>query len=156
MYIDQLEDAEERNKYRDLRDEAAFSFEDDLGFNAWQLSPLFDKEYKEIIGKDSVLGYYTKDRKDFNFIETHLHTAVYLSRQIFRKFSGYLIITDKNAEGIKIEMEGQTAFTVSGIDKQKVGQVAAEIRSFRPPEPYKGKGIRYADEYILKKEGKKK
>ena len=59
-------------------------------------------------------------------------------------------------EGIKIDMENQTEFTVSGIDKQKVGQVAAEIRSFRPPEPYKGKGIRYADEYILRKEGKKK
>jgi large subunit ribosomal protein L6 len=45
---------------------------------------------------------------------------------------------------------------VSGIDKQKVGQVAAEIRRFRPPEPYKGKGVRYAGEFILRKEGKKK
>ena len=45
---------------------------------------------------------------------------------------------------------------VSGIDKQKVGQVAAEIREFRPPEPYKGKGIRYQGEYIFRKEGKKK
>jgi large subunit ribosomal protein L6 len=45
---------------------------------------------------------------------------------------------------------------VSGIDKQKVGQVAAEIRKFRPPEPYKGKGVRYAGEFILRKEGKKK
>ncbi len=59
-------------------------------------------------------------------------------------------------EGIKIEMEGQTEITVSGIDKQKVGQTAANIRSFKPPEPYKGKGIRYADEYVLRKEGKKK
>ena len=59
-------------------------------------------------------------------------------------------------EGIKIEMEGTTAMTISGIDKQQVGQVAAEIRSYRPPEPYKGKGVRYADEYILRKEGKKK
>jgi large subunit ribosomal protein L6 len=45
---------------------------------------------------------------------------------------------------------------VTGIDKQKVGQVAAEIRQFRPPEPYKGKGVRYAGEFILRKEGKKK
>ena len=49
-----------------------------------------------------------------------------------------------------------TEIVVSGIDKQKVGQVAAEIRRFRPPEPYKGKGVRYAGEFILRKEGKKK
>ncbi len=59
-------------------------------------------------------------------------------------------------EGIKIEVEKQTGLTVSGIDKQRVGQVAAEIRSYRKPEPYKGKGVRYAGEYILRKEGKKK
>lgn len=45
---------------------------------------------------------------------------------------------------------------ISGIDKQKVGQVASEIRSLRPPEPYKGKGVRYAGEYVFRKEGKKK
>jgi len=45
---------------------------------------------------------------------------------------------------------------ITGIDKQKVGQVAAEIRHYRPPEPYKGKGVRYAGEFILRKEGKKK
>ena len=49
-----------------------------------------------------------------------------------------------------------TEIVVSGIDKQKVGQVAAEIRRWRPPEPYKGKGVKYADEYIFRKEGKKK
>ena len=59
-------------------------------------------------------------------------------------------------EGIKIEMDGQTIVKISGIDKQRVGQVAAEIRSYRPPEPYKGKGVRYQDEYVLRKEGKKK
>ncbi len=59
-------------------------------------------------------------------------------------------------EGIKIEVIKQTALTVSGIDKQQVGEVAAKIRAFKKPEPYKGKGIRYADEYILRKEGKKK
>jgi len=59
-------------------------------------------------------------------------------------------------EGIKVECPRPTEIVVSGIDKQKVGQVAAEIRSYRPPEPYKGKGIKYAGEYIFRKEGKKK
>lgn len=59
-------------------------------------------------------------------------------------------------EGIKIECPTQTEIVVSGIEKQVVGQVAAEIRSYRPPEPYKGKGIKYKDEYIFRKEGKKK
>jgi large subunit ribosomal protein L6 len=57
---------------------------------------------------------------------------------------------------IKINCERPTAITVSGADRQRVGQVAAEIRSFRPPEPYKGKGIKYSDETIRRKEGKKK
>ncbi|MGE0846304.1 MAG: 50S ribosomal protein L6 [Flavobacteriaceae bacterium] len=59
-------------------------------------------------------------------------------------------------EGIKIEVPKPTEIVVSGIDKQRVGQVAAEIRRYRPPEPYKGKGVRYADEYVFRKEGKKK
>ncbi len=59
-------------------------------------------------------------------------------------------------EGIKVECPDQTHISVSGADKQKVGQTAAEIRKFRPPEPYKGKGIKYEDEYIFRKEGKKK
>ena len=59
-------------------------------------------------------------------------------------------------EGIKIEVDNQTKIKVSGINKQQVGQVAAEIKDFRPPEPYKGKGIKYEGEYILRKEGKKK
>ncbi len=57
-------------------------------------------------------------------------------------------------DGIKIETPTQTNITVSGIDKQLVGQVAAKIRSFRPPEPYKGKGVKYEDEYIRRKAGK--
>lgn len=59
-------------------------------------------------------------------------------------------------EGIQIACAKPTEISVSGIDKQKVGQVAAEIRKYRPPEPYKGKGVKYADEYIFRKEGKKK
>ena len=59
-------------------------------------------------------------------------------------------------EGITIVAPKPTEIVVTGIDKQKVGQVAAEIRAFRPPEPYKGKGVKYAGEYIFRKEGKKK
>ena len=59
-------------------------------------------------------------------------------------------------DGIKIECPSQTEIIVSGIEKQLVGQVAAEIRAYRPPEPYKGKGIKYKNEYIFRKEGKKK
>jgi len=59
-------------------------------------------------------------------------------------------------DGISIEAPSQTELVIRGIDKQQVGQVAAEIRSFRPPEPYKGKGVRYANEHVVLKEAKKK
>jgi large subunit ribosomal protein L6 len=59
-------------------------------------------------------------------------------------------------EGIQIDTPTPTEVVVRGIDKQQVGQVASEIRGFRPPEPYKGKGVRYADEQVLRKEAKKK
>lgn len=59
-------------------------------------------------------------------------------------------------EGVKAEATSQTEIVISGVDKQKVGQVCAEIRAFRPPEPYKGKGVRYAGEYVRRKEAKKK
>jgi len=59
-------------------------------------------------------------------------------------------------EGVTIETPSQTEIVVRGVDKQKVGQVAAEIRAYRPPEPYKGKGVRYSDEVVVRKETKKK
>jgi large subunit ribosomal protein L6 len=59
-------------------------------------------------------------------------------------------------EGVEVETPTQTEVVVKGVDKQRVGQVAAEIRAFRPPEPYKGKGVRYADERVVLKEAKKK
>lgn len=59
-------------------------------------------------------------------------------------------------QGIQVAVEKQTAISVSGIDKELVGAVAAKIKSFRPPEPYKGKGVRYAGQFVLRKEGKKK
>jgi large subunit ribosomal protein L6 len=59
-------------------------------------------------------------------------------------------------EGVAAAMEGQTTIVLKAADKQALGQAAAEIRAFRPPEPYKGKGVRYADEYVRRKEAKKK
>jgi large subunit ribosomal protein L6 len=59
-------------------------------------------------------------------------------------------------EGIEIKTPKPTEIVISGIDKQKVGQVAAEIRRWRPPEPYKGKGVKYSSEFVFRKEGKKK
>ena len=59
-------------------------------------------------------------------------------------------------EGIAIATPKPTEIVITGIDRKKVGQVASEIREYRPPEPYKGKGVKYADEYIFRKEGKKK
>ena len=58
-------------------------------------------------------------------------------------------------DGVEVETPSQTEIIVRGTDKQQVGQVAAEIRAFRPPEPYKGKGVRYADEHVVRKEAKK-
>ena len=59
-------------------------------------------------------------------------------------------------EGVTAETPSQTEIVIKGVDKQQVGQVAAEIRGYRPPEPYKGKGVRYADENVRRKEAKKK
>jgi len=59
-------------------------------------------------------------------------------------------------EGITVATPKPTEIVISGLDSKKVGQVAAEIREYRPPEPYKGKGVKYSDEYIFRKEGKKK
>jgi len=65
-------------------------------------------------------------------------------------------VAHKMPKGIKVETPTQTEIVVKGTDRQQVGQVAAEIRSYRPPEPYKGKGVRYADEVVSLKETKKK
>ncbi|MEE9319990.1 MAG: 50S ribosomal protein L6 [Granulosicoccus sp.] len=65
-------------------------------------------------------------------------------------------VVHKVPDDIKVETPSQTEIIISGADKQKVGQVAADIRSYRPPEPYKGKGVRYVGEYVAMKEAKKK
>lgn len=86
------------------------------------------------------VGYRAKaDKENLNLTLGFSHPVVY-------KLPG----------GIKAETPSQTEIVIKGIDKQKVGQVAAEIRAFRKPEPYKGKGVRYVDEVIVMKEAKKK
>ncbi|MDR1811256.1 MAG: 50S ribosomal protein L6 [Candidatus Fibromonas sp.] len=90
----------------------------------------------EIVG----VGYRAEQKgKDLNLVLGFSHPVEY-----------------KAPEGIELKAsEDKLKITISGIDKQKVGQVAAEIRKYREPEPYKGKGIRYSGEYILRKQGKK-
>ncbi|MEW6313936.1 MAG: 50S ribosomal protein L6 [Pseudomonadota bacterium] len=65
-------------------------------------------------------------------------------------------VAHKMPKGVKVETPSQTEIVIKGIDKQQVGQVAAEVRAYRPPEPYKGKGVRYVDEVVVLKETKKK
>ena len=65
-------------------------------------------------------------------------------------------VVHKMPKGVKVETPQQTEIVIKGVDKQQVGQVAAEIRAYRPPEPYKGKGVRYANEQVSLKETKKK
>ncbi len=65
-------------------------------------------------------------------------------------------VVHKMPAGIKVETPTQTEILIKGVDRQSVGQVAADVRSYRPPEPYKGKGVRYSDEVVIKKETKKK
>jgi large subunit ribosomal protein L6 len=65
-------------------------------------------------------------------------------------------VVHKMPKGIKAETPTQTDIVIKGIDRQQVGQVAAEVRAYRPPEPYKGKGVRYVDEVVVIKETKKK
>jgi len=65
-------------------------------------------------------------------------------------------VIHKMPAGIKVETPSQTEIVIKGVDRQVVGQVAADVRAYRPPEPYKGKGVRYSDEVVIKKETKKK
>jgi large subunit ribosomal protein L6 len=65
-------------------------------------------------------------------------------------------VVHKMPAGIKVETPSQTEIVIKGVDRQAVGQVAADVRAYRPPEPYKGKGVRYSDEVVIKKETKKK
>ena len=70
--------------------------------------------------------------------------------------SGVSLLDAATAAGVTITAPKPTEITVAGIDKRQVGQIAAEIRAFRGPEPYKGKGVKYEGEFIFRKEGKKK
>jgi large subunit ribosomal protein L6 len=102
-----------------------------------------------------VKGVSTGYAKSMEITGTGFRAAVQGSNlEINLGFSHPVIYPVPN--GIKITCERPTAIKVEGMDKRQVGQVAAEIRGFRPPEPYKGKGVRYTDEQIRRKEGKKK
>ena len=83
-------------------------------------------------------------------------SIILVSAFMAQVFMAQNMLKKSKDQGLSAETPTQTEIVIRGTDKQAVGQAAAEIRSFRPPEPYKGKGIRYADEYVRRKEAKKK
>ena len=89
-------------------------------------------------------SWFTRARQALSLIHIYLVMNLGYSHQV----------TMSEVEGITIDVPNPNTIIISGPDKQKVGQFAAEVREKRPPEPYKGKGIRYADEYVRRKEGK--
>jgi hypothetical protein len=109
MLIDDLESSDKEDDYNEALEKEEFSrppsYEDDLSFNGWQLSPSFPKEYSSLINKDAALGVYSRDRKDFNFIEQHLALAVYLNKAVFKEHIGYKITTTENEDGYFIEIK---------------------------------------------------
>jgi large subunit ribosomal protein L6 len=109
--------------------------------------------YRSLIN-NMVVGIDKGFEKKLSLIGVGYRAAV--KGKILELLIGYSFPINMNIpEGINIKIDKQgTEIVVSGIDKQKVGQFAAEVRSKRPPEPYKGKGIRYIDEYVRKKAGK--
>ena len=102
-----------------------------------------------------VMGVSEGFRKDLQIVGVGYRAAVQ-GRELVLTLGYSHEIRYPIPEGIEIACETPTAMTVSGVDRQRVGQVAAEIRAFRKPEPYKGKGVRYVGEYIHREEGKKK
>jgi large subunit ribosomal protein L6 len=104
------------------------------------------------IGEKQVMVKRASDRKSDRVL--HGTWRALLANMMTGVSTGFHPILFTPPSGIKIEVPAPTAVVVSGIDKQLVGQVAAKIRSFRPPEPYKGKGVKYEGEYIRRKAGK--
>lgn len=83
--------------------EAAPTFDDELNFNAWQLSPAFPEPYRTMINKDAVLGFYRDNVGDLQFIEQNLQMGVYLSKTHYKQHVGWFFVTDKNKGGLSIE-----------------------------------------------------
>ena len=100
-----------------------------------------------------VIGVTEGYKKELQLVGTGYRVSVHPEGlSLTLGFSHPVIV--KKVTGIELEIEGNNKIFISGIDKQLVGQVASDIRGLRPPEPYKGKGVRYADEVVLRKAGK--
>jgi large subunit ribosomal protein L6 len=103
--------------------------------------------------QNAILGVTVGYQKELNLVGTGYRVAPDPAGiSLTLGFSHPIVF--KKIDGIEIKLEGNDKIFISGIDKQQVGQVAANIRALRPPEPYKGKGVRYADEEVLRKAGK--
>ncbi len=117
------------------------------------------EELKKITSKDIQLNIHEIKRPELdsflvgNSIARQIENRISYRRAIKMAIAAAMRM---NAEGIKIQVEKQNILKITGTDKQKVGMVASQIKSIRPPEPYKGKGIKEQGQYILRKEGKKK
>ena len=107
------------------------------------------------LANNMVIGVSTGYQKKLQLVGVGYRAALQGNKLDLSLGFSHPVLYDIPAD-IKIETPSQTEIIVSGADKQKVGQVSAEIRAYRPPEPYKGKGVRYADERVIRKEAKKK
>lgn len=119
-----------------------------------------DRESKALHGlarslvNNMVIGVKEGFRKDLEIVGVGYRAAVNGTNGLEMQLGYSHPVNYQAPDGIQFEVPDQQKISISGIDKQVVGQVAAEIRSFRKPEPYKGKGIRYAGEHIIRKAGK--
>lgn len=145
-----------------VHDEVAIAIEEQDGAKVVQLKPRTDTRMAKkiyptmrVLVKNMVQGVTEGYKKNLEIkgvgYRANLQGTTLVMTLGFSHEIRYAIPKD-----IKVKVDEQTKLEITGIDKQKVGQVAADIRGYKPPEPYKGKGIRYTDEYILRKEGKKK
>jgi large subunit ribosomal protein L6 len=105
------------------------------------------------LANNAIIGVSAGYVKDLELVGTGYRVAVAGANLVFSLGLSHQI-TFKPVQGVTLAVEGQTKIKITGIDKQLVGQVAANIRALRPPEPYKGKGIRYVDEVVRRKPGK--
>jgi large subunit ribosomal protein L6 len=145
-----------------VHDDVAIAVEDEAGAKVVRLSPKLDTpQAKQVwptmrtLVSNMVTGVSTGYSKKLEIKGVGYRANLQGSTLVMTLGFSHEIRYDV-PQGVKIVMEGQTAMEISGIDKQQVGQVAANIRAYKPPEPYKGKGIRYVDEFVVRKEGKKK
>ena len=108
----------------------------------------------EVVRDDASLSFNPREGMDGAIAQSGTARAVINNMNLTLGYSHP--INYELPEGVTAETPSQTEIIIKGMDKQQVGQIAAEVRAFRPPEPYKGKGVKYADEQIVRKEAKKK